>query len=92
MNEKESLVKSLKQVIITGKTYTEYIEALADHLLTNYDLTRKNKGGGKIEYRAEQSKTNANRCVACGAFISEGLELCFSCSRAAREYSKIHKH
>lgn len=53
MNEKETLIKSLKQVVITGKTYAEYIEALADHLLTNYDLTRKNKGGGKIEYRAK---------------------------------------
>lgn len=52
MSERESLVKSLKQVIITGKTYTEYIEALADHLLTNYDVTRKHKGGGKIEYRS----------------------------------------
>ena len=54
--EKESLIKSLKQVIITGKTYTEYIAAIADHLLTNYDITRKNKGGGKIEYRADSNK------------------------------------
>jgi len=52
MSEKESLIRELKKVIITGKTYTEYIEALADHLLTNYDITRKNKYGGKIEHRA----------------------------------------
>ena len=56
MSEKETLIKTLKQVIVTGKTYTEYIEALADHLLTTFDITRKNKSGGKIEYRAT-SKT-----------------------------------
>lgn len=53
MSEKETLIKTLKQVVITGKTYTEYIEALADHLITNFDIIRKNKGGGKIEYRAD---------------------------------------
>jgi hypothetical protein len=58
MNEKESLVKSLKQVIITGKTYAEYIDAIADHILTNFDITRKNKGGGKIEYRANSNINN----------------------------------
>lgn len=51
MSEKEKLIKSLKQVVITGKTYTEYIEALADHLLTNYDITPKGKCSAKIEYR-----------------------------------------
>ena len=57
MNEKDMLIRSLKQVVITGKTYAEYIEALADHLLNNYDMTRKRKGGGKIEYRAEREDT-----------------------------------
>ena len=33
MNEKEKLIKLLKKVIITGKTYTEYIEAIADRLI-----------------------------------------------------------
>lgn len=50
--EKEMLIKSLKQVDISGKTYTEYIAAIADHLLTNYDITKKGREGGrKIEYR-----------------------------------------
>ncbi len=35
MSEKETIVKTLKQVSIAGKTYTEYIDDLADHLLTN---------------------------------------------------------
>ena len=51
MNEKEMLIKSLKQVVITGKTYTEYIDAIADHLLTNYDITKKGREGRKVEYR-----------------------------------------
>lgn len=51
MNEKELLIISLKQVDITGKTYTEYIAAIADHLLANYNITKKCREGSKIEYR-----------------------------------------
>ena len=53
MKEKEMLINSLKKVTITGKTYTEYLAAIADHLLNNFDITPKNKGGGKIEYRGK---------------------------------------
>jgi hypothetical protein len=35
MTEKEKLTKLLKKVTITGKTYTEYIEAIADCLISN---------------------------------------------------------
>lgn len=35
MTEKEKLIKLLKKVTITGKTYTEYIEAIADCLIAN---------------------------------------------------------
>jgi hypothetical protein len=41
MSEKEKLKKILKQVIITGKTYTEYIEAIADRLIAEGYAPRK---------------------------------------------------
>ena len=58
--EKENLIKMLKKVIITGKTYNEYIADLANYLLTNFDIVRKNKRGGKIEYRAESAERGEN--------------------------------
>lgn len=82
MSEKENLTKELKKVIITGKTYTEYIDAIADHLLNNYDIAPKGKYnyGKAVEYRGKQSKPNDNRCVACGEIIPEGLQVCHSCA------------
>jgi hypothetical protein len=44
MNEKEKLIKILKQVTITGKTYTEYIESIADRLISEgYEAREKEK-------------------------------------------------
>lgn len=43
--EKAELIKSLGKVIQTGKTYTQYIEALAEQLLANFNITRKENGG-----------------------------------------------
>ena len=40
---KSNLIEILKQVIITGKTYTEYIEAIADRLIEEGYAQKENK-------------------------------------------------
>ena len=40
---KSNLIEILKQVIITGKTYTEYIEAITDRLIEEGYAQKENK-------------------------------------------------
>lgn len=62
---KDKLKKILKKVIITGKTYTEYIDALADRLVS--------------EGVTLPDERNENSCVMCGAVIPEGGQVCPRC-------------
>ena len=85
--KREDLIKSLKKVTITGKTYTEYIAALADHLIENYQIKA-------VTFQNEdQSATSAEilgYCLLCERefpvkSLYEKNQICPKCTAVLRD-------
>jgi S-adenosylhomocysteine hydrolase len=59
MNSKDALVKVIREVPITGKTYEEYVEAVAEKILSQKLMVIPN-GADSVTWIREGEKDNGN--------------------------------